>query len=270
MKLKEKTRKLTIAVLLTCCASASLANTGEWGDAPEGALAYPSTGVVGMFPTCANVPLAGFIWHGPLGWASFGPSFDFESEGNAGLCSSFTPYDADECFADSDAGLIQPAAWTIMGANVVPCQDAGGFLGPACSVGTWGSTPTDAVDIFVINNMPVNGYLNVLMDWNQDGKWGGSSSCGGGSFALEHVLQNFLVPMGFAGPVSLLAPPSFTIGPNGGFVWTRFSITEQPVITDWDGNGTFEDGETEDYLLAVMDATATEETSWSTLKSLYR
>ena len=33
----------------------------DWGDAPEGAIAYPSTGVMGAFPTCLTVPLALYI-----------------------------------------------------------------------------------------------------------------------------------------------------------------------------------------------------------------
>jgi len=33
----------------------------EFGDAPEGVIAYPATGVIGQFPTCKTVGPAGYI-----------------------------------------------------------------------------------------------------------------------------------------------------------------------------------------------------------------
>ncbi|MFC1676530.1 GEVED domain-containing protein [Planctomycetota bacterium] len=227
----------------------------EYGDAPEGALAYPSSGVSGSFPTCKNVAVAGYIEHNNFG-AQFGPSFDFEPEGNAGLCPTFNPstYDQDECFQDGDAGLIMPPAYTIQGPvgseTVVSCAGMTGFLGQTCATAVWG---TD-IDIDVTNNMPSNttGYVNVLVDWNQDGTWSGSSNCPTGAVP-EHVLVDFAVPNGYSGALSALmaAGSSFTIGPNQGYVWVRFSITEVPVGIVWDGTGVFEDGETEDYLLEI-------------------
>jgi hypothetical protein len=63
-----------IVVLSALCLSATIeglpgvavAQSGDWGDAPEGVLAYPQLGVLGQFPTCFGVPLAPFIYHGPL------------------------------------------------------------------------------------------------------------------------------------------------------------------------------------------------------------
>jgi hypothetical protein len=223
---------------------------GEYGDAPEGATAYPSLGVMGAFPTCVNCGPAGWVYHGPLGWARFelvpAPGVDFENEGNAGLCPNFAPYDADECFNDGDAGLMFPPAYTIQGGIVVPCTGQTGPLGITCQMAVWGVD----VDIWVINNMPVNGFVNVLMDWDQNGQWAGASQCPGGA-APEHVLVNFLVPIGFAGPLSALGPPAFLIGPSDGYVWSRFTVSEHPVPNDWNGEEWFEDGETEDYLLLV-------------------
>jgi hypothetical protein len=95
------------------------------------------------------------------------------------------------------------------------------------------------------------GYVNVLMDWDQNGMWGGGSTCPWG-FAPEHVLRDFPVPNGFAGPLSILGPPPFLTGPNSGYVWTRFTITEFPVGPGWPGEGMFEDGESEDYLLHII------------------
>jgi len=65
-------------------------------------------------------------------------------------------------------------------------------------------------------------------------------------------LINLLIPPLYIGPLSGLAPPNFVIGPNAGYVWTRFTITERPVpMSGWKGDGGFEDGESEDYLLLI-------------------
>jgi hypothetical protein len=229
-------------------------NTMDFGDAPEGsnAIAYPATGVTGSFPTCKTIGPAGWVQHTNFG-AYFGPSVDFELDGNAGLCPAlncFPPYNQDECFNDGDAGLIFPQPYTIDAAlNVIPCPKCtGSSLGNTCQTATWGAN----IDIDVHNHMPsvATGYVNLLIDWNQNGQWSGVSTCPTAS-APEHALVNFPVPNPYDGPLSNLLPPGFLIGPNAGYVWARFSITEVPVRTDWDGEGSFEDGETEDYLLLV-------------------
>ena len=99
-----------------------LAQPMDFGDAPEGALAYPTLGVFGAFPTCITVGPLTWIQHTNFG-ALFGPMVDFEPDGNAGYCApSFGPYDADECFYDGDAGLLFPQAYTIdQTPAVVPC-----------------------------------------------------------------------------------------------------------------------------------------------------
>jgi hypothetical protein len=265
MKYRNHLKTLIALLGLNLLAGAATAQLGEWGDAPEGAIAYPSLGVIGAFPTCMNAGPGGWIWHNPLCWAYFGATCDFETEGNASLCASFPPYDQDECFADNDAGLMFPGAWTIAGGVVVPCQDGGGPIGPSCTNAVWGIN----LDILITNTMPVDGYVNVLFDWNQDGVWGGSSPCTGAN-APEHVLVDLVVPVGFAGPLSLLAPPSFLIGPRQGYVWSRFTVTNVPIGNNWDGTGNFEDGESEDYLLYVDGLVPADETSWSTLKANYR
>ena len=265
MKREYRKLLLTSLLLVLCAGGAWGQGYGEWGDAPEGALAYPSLAVIGSFPTCLNVAMSGFIWHSPATpWAFFGPSHEMENEGNASLCASFNPYDADECWQDGDAGLLFPPAYTIVNSAVVPCVHDG-YLGPACTNAQWGAN----LDIFVTNTMPVVGYVNVLMDWDQNGVWAGSSNCPGGATS-EHVLVDFVVPVGYAGPLSGLAPPGFLIGPNAGFVWTRFTITEAPVGAGWIGSGVFEDGETEDYLLQIEDGVPSEDFNWGSVKNLYR
>ncbi|MBP7669009.1 MAG: S8 family serine peptidase [Candidatus Eisenbacteria bacterium] len=223
---------------------------GDYGDAPEGALAYPSLGILGQFPTCAAAGPAGFVLHLPVGSAWFGGLLDFEVEGNAGNCASFPPYDADECFNDPDAGLIFPSGYTIDNAlNIVPCVPTQTRpLGYVCTPANWGSD----IDIMVTNTATMPFYVNMLIDWNQDGQWRGSSQCPT-AMTPEHVMVNFVVPPGFTGPLSLLGPPSFLIGPQAGFVWSRFTVSYNPITAGWDGAGVFTDGESEDYLLRIVE-----------------
>lgn len=224
----------------------------ELGDAPEGEMAYP-WGVIGEFPTCRGVALAGFIHHDFVGLAYFGDASDYEAEGNANQCYQtppFPPYDWDECYSDGDAGLLFPCAYTLdpMG-TLVPCVAGdSGAIGAPCSLAVWGQD----VDIYVRNYWNVDAYVNVLFDWDQDGMWGGGCTCPNSLFAPEWVLDNFPVPAYFTGPLSMLGPPPFVIGPYDDVVWARFTISPTAVAhTDWTGDGFFSDGETEDYLIRV-------------------
>jgi len=236
----------------------------EFGDAPEMALAYPSLNTMGTFPTCMNEPVAGWIQHNDVS-AWFGPQADLEPDGNAGNCPNFNPdqYNMDECFADGDAGLLVPESFTISGPigseAVVPCPGTNGIpLGYTCQYAEWGPD----IDIEIHNQIPSGeqAYVNLLIDWSQDGQWGGSIDCPG--YAVpEHVLVNYQIPNPFDGPLStLLAGTTIPIGPNPGYVWARFSITDSPVGSDWNGEGFFDYGETEDYLLLVLEEE--EEIDW--------
>jgi len=129
----------------------------------------------------------------------------------------------------------------------------------------WGPS----LDIFVVNTHNEPAFVNVLMDWNQDGIWAPSGQ--GGCASPEHILLDFPIPPGFAGPLSALMPPGFLVGGNAGHVWSRFTVTNYPIgVDNWDGAGQFEDGETEDYLLLVDSAVPTDDTTWDSLKSYYR
>lgn len=235
----------------------------DFGDAPEDALAYPASGAQGAFPTCLNSGAAQWIQHTNFG-AFFGSFVDFELDGNAGTCTMppcFPPYDLDECFRDGDAGLLFPEPFTIDNAmSVVPCPNSKGTqLGGICQAASWGAN----VDIYVTNLMPnqTPGFANLLVDWNMDGDWNDLVVCPAqpGITISEHALVDFLVPNGFSGPLSQLTPPNFLIGPQAGHAWTRFTITERPVGAGWTGEGGFEDGESEDYLLLIS---AEEEADW--------
>ena len=95
---------------------------GDFGDAPEGVIAYPATGMFGQFPTCMSVGPSGFVSHRSSGTMMLGPQVDLEADGNAGFCPLFPPYDSDECWGDGDDGLIMPGSYRIdQGMNVVTC-----------------------------------------------------------------------------------------------------------------------------------------------------
>ena len=220
----------------------------EFGDAPEGALAYPATGIMGSFPTCEGVSVSGVAQH--QGYGAFFLTFDYELEGNGGYCPLFDTYNHDECFGDWDAGLLFPEPFTITGGVVTPCpKSLGTSLGKPCQQIIWGSS----LDIQVTSYMPsmTPYYVNVVIDWNQNGSWGDTVYCPEKGFIPENVLVNLPVPNGFCSPLSLLNPPPFYSGPNHGFFWARFTISEQELPPNWTGGGTFQQGETEDYLLYI-------------------
>ncbi len=227
---------ICLVALIACaaCFSSPLeaaAQTGDWGGAPEGVIAYPHLGILGQFPTCFSVPLRSYIYHDPLWWAhSPGqlPAFDFEPDGDAGLCPfPVGMYDQDECFI-IDAGLMFPDPYTIdQNSNIVLCPAAvPSTLGSTCSVAQWGVD----TDITVTNSMPVPAYFNLIIDYDMNGMWAGSSTCPNGH-APEHAVINFTpIPVWIPRPLSgVPGVPTFLHGPNQGWVWARFTITEQPV-----------------------------------------
>ena len=58
----------------------------DYGDAPEGAMAYPSLNLNGAFPTCTGVgPPNYYVSHLQGGVMYFGSMVDYEPDGNAGL-----------------------------------------------------------------------------------------------------------------------------------------------------------------------------------------
>ncbi|KPL85343.1 GEVED domain-containing protein [Herpetosiphon geysericola] len=92
-------------------------------------------------------------------------------------------------------------------------------------------------------------YVNVWIDWNRSGFWGGSVQCPG-ALANEWAVQNQMIPVTSGNYVST----SFLSGlqaSNLGNIWMRITISESPATND-DGRGPssgWKYGETEDYLL---------------------
>jgi hypothetical protein len=220
----------------------------DFGDAPEGKLAYPASGVIGNFPTCLapDINNGTYIWH--VGTrVYFGDLWDGEVDGNASLCWGFTPYDQDECFYGPDPGLLFPKSYTIFADTITTCDGiAGEAMKSPYQWAVWG----DDIEIIVRNLMEAEMYVNVLFDWNQDGDWKDLLNTFGGQIP-EHVLTNFPIPGGYQGPLSVLLPPDFRIGPNSGHVWARFMVSDSIVPPSWYGEGKFLYGETEDYLIEI-------------------
>jgi len=243
----------------------------DFGDAPEGDTAYIDPLVIGKFPTCIQVgPANSYIKHGLPNPLFFGGTIDGELDGNAGLCPTFGPnlYNWDECgtipypfppnVIPVDEGLFLPAPNTLglLQPAFYGYFSCGGGLKQAldtvCHLAQWGQD----IDIWIDAGQAVGGFMNILFDWNRDGDWTDVVQCQG-SPVSEHVLVNFPVPPGFVGPASAMVPPPppIQVGPIGGYIWARFTLTEQPVHMPWDGSGAFADGETEDYLLYVAPLT---------------
>jgi hypothetical protein len=243
---------------------------GDYGDAPEGIVAYPSTGVIGQFPT-VFAPTAGpaaFMFHlpQPSPLLYLGHGMDREYEGNGGLpFQEFYTYNFDEChdLSSFDDGLVMPTGFTIRGSWVFPCVSGPmTSLGLPCTQAIWGVD----IDVEVCNQQTLGAYLNVLIDWNRDGEWGGTTTACTTPLP-ELVVENLLIPVTgpTPQPLSSLVPgiPPLDIGPIDGYVWARFTLTDLPLSNPslWDGSwqatgGWFSivRGETEDYLLHVGDA----------------
>lgn len=256
------------------------------GDAPEGFLRYPNAfGSDGRYPTCMvaaptstqdllggctalSTPPgpAGYVNHvhpgppTPAAWLGCGnPGVDSEPDGKTNLqlyfgqvsgcdnltivdCNDLTigaNYGQDECPGDGvDAGIDAP------------------FVFPRCKPFTFNYQAANA------SQTPVSMYLNVLVDWNDDGDWNDIDNCAfQGGCAPEWAVKNH--PILLAPGCNTMATPSFQTGlglpdplqtaqrPQ----WMRVTITFQPVTDEfpWAGSellpgGSFEGGETEDYV----------------------
>jgi len=220
-------------------------NYRDWGDAPDGAVAYPEeTPVIGEFPTCGGDGVRHGNESGQT-WVYFGPQDcrpSVEPGGNRGYCASAFNLDEDNGLRICDSYTLEGPP----GEERVALEDSSirrryKSIGYPGGMARWGTS----LDMFWTNMMPEDAYVNVLIDWNQNGQWEPYE---------EQILTNFLVPPGSA--TGLLSPdrerpPDFRIGPNPGYVWVRFTITPEPVPVPWTGDGSFIDGETEDYLLKI-------------------
>jgi hypothetical protein len=135
----------------------------------------------------------------------------------------------DECLGDSDAGVTAFPAFT-------PCAST--------------SFSYSAYNCGVTRQV----FLNVLVDWNQDGDWNDNFECPGPpvACAYEWAVKNAAVIL-LPGCNALVTPP-FMTWPGGADAWVRITISDEPVNDDypWAGvattpNQSLRNGETEDY-----------------------
>lgn len=129
-------------------------------------------------------------------------------------------------------------------------------------------------------------YLNVLFDWNHDGRWRDAVRChenpgvADDGLVSEWAVQNlplhetpYELEPGFEG---LIRIPDVPTGPDMGEMWVRITITTTPIDTEtfvpvresghgWDGRGEFLFGETEDYFVCLFDEDANPETGFAPL-----
>lgn len=252
----------------------------DYGDAPEEVTAY-SSGIIGHFPTCeyAGAPgtpdiecglpsgpppgPTGFVRHDAaatdptkfwLGCPSPGfTGVDSETNGKmnidppmgtASRCDPnlvsvdcFEPvwlnFGQDECYGDADAGISAPLIFN------------------TCETGT--------VDFRAFNcgQNSMDVFLNILVDWNEDGDWTDNIGCNKTQFcAPEWAVRNVPIPLNPG--CNAVGSPAFQIGDHAGQGWLRITLTETPVPDDfpWNGsvsmpNQSFRAGETEDYPVRI-------------------
>lgn len=271
----------------------------DFGDAPENIPAFPS-GAFGHYPTCRSTSPPGTqeiecgaalsTPPGPTGWvehaatfedsryASFGCqaaptwiSVDSETDGvvNVGagppplmpttsachpavLLQNFEPaFGGGLWFGGDERALPQPG----VALSASPTFPACGLTSMRLRTGACGPGGTTA-------------YLNVLVDWNQDGDWNDVARCGTaaqGICAPEWALKNAAVTI--RPGCDSLDTPFFRVGPSLGGTWMRLTLTLAPVHDDfpWAGSATnpgpggsvgapFPGGETEDYPVSIIDA----------------
>jgi hypothetical protein len=249
----------------------------DFGDAPEGVFAYP--GVLGRFPTCtfagaagtqelvpgcapiSSAPgVTGYVRHqhltsGQNYWLGYPPGMapmgiDSEDDGKtndtgapASACNASITVDCletafgmsfgqDECYGSSDAAIDSFITFEA-------CDSA------AVRFKTF-NCKTDSTSV----------YLNILVDWNQDGDWNDNFQCPM-ACAYEWAVKNAVIVLRPGSQVN--ESPRFLAGPNVGYGWLRITLSDEPVPNKfpWAGSadrpgGTLTGGETEDYPVEIV------------------
>ncbi len=197
---------------------------GDYGDAPDGtSTGYPTQfAQTGEFPTLFSSGGAHTL---SVSGATLGPTASVEidandpadSDGVANLAPSNT---------DSDDGITE----MVMVLSSIP--------------------PPATLTVKVDGGTGGSYFLNVLIDLNMDGKWGGS----GAGEESEWVVQNHAVSVA-AGESLDVQTPNFAFAngnrlPDG--AWMRIALTSEQVVSlDWDGSGVFASGEIEDHVVSL-------------------
>uniref|UniRef100_A0A832I0D8 T9SS type A sorting domain-containing protein n=1 Tax=Eiseniibacteriota bacterium TaxID=2212470 RepID=A0A832I0D8_UNCEI len=269
----------------------------DFGDAPENLPGFPS-GSLGHYPTCKTATTAGtqeiecgaalstppgstgYVEHvGTYGDANYvtfgcqkGPAVvgvDSEVDGlvNVGtgppplmpVTSACDPAAPLQNFEDAFGGLwfggddLASPAWGVALASRPTFRNC---ATASLRLRTGACGPQNAT-----------AYLNVLVDWNQDGDWNDVARCGAAgaeTCAPEWAVKNALVSV--RPGCDSLDTPVFQVGPATGGTWMRLTLTLAPVTDDfpWAGSalnsepggatGAFAGGETEDYPVTIVEA----------------
>ena len=197
------------------------APTGDYGDAPDGgSTGYPSIfAQTGNFPTLSTSNGAHTL---NISQATLGPTASMEVDAN------------DATDPDGVANLI----------NADPDDGLTNFFVNLVSI-----PPPSQLSVRVEAVASSNFFLNVLIDLDMDGNWGGSATGG----EAEWVVQN--LPVSLTPGTNTITPPPFAFA-NGNLLpdgaWARIALTSESVSsTDWDGSGSFASGEIEDHRIIL-------------------
>ncbi|MGI9302717.1 MAG: hypothetical protein ACR2RB_08435 [Gammaproteobacteria bacterium] len=214
-------------IVISTLAMTACASLGEYGDAPDGG----STGYPAPFAQAAAFPTL-FASDGArtadVNGGRLGPGASAETDANDPADPDGQP-NLSPSNTDTDDGVV--------GLNVVLVSiPPPAFLDLALTVPPGGQGGTF--------------WLNVLLDLNMDGSWGGVLQPGVVEWAVRNIPVN-LAP----GVTTPIRTPGFLYG-NGnllpGPVWMRAAVTSEPVTGgDWDGTGSFGAGEIEDHLVQL-------------------
>ena len=215
------------------------------GDAPDetNTLGLPMTtygGTPAKFPTVFNGGLPNGPSHMNISTYFLGNGVTAETEADSG-------FDAD------GANNIQPAA-NIADADLA---DDAFYLGLP-SMAAFGHCQGIQLPYRVTATAAVpastKAYVNVWIDWDRSGAWGGGNMCGQQTFAKEWAVQNQIITLTGPSVYNLSTTPFLAWVPPGvarNSVWLRITVSNTPATND-DGRGPpnrWQFGETEDYLL---------------------
>jgi hypothetical protein len=185
----------------------------DFGDAPDGDSAgYSDTSIQAVFPSLAA---GGGLQIAQAGFETLGIAVSEED-------------DAKLTNADEDDGIT----------GMTVSMDTAPLASVRFEVGVVPEAPA------------ATRYINVLIDLNGDGAWGGAAAGGEPEWAVRNQAIE-VTPGNIAG----LATEEFAFS-NGmrlpDRAWMRVLLTRTEVTgDDWDGSGDFEFGEVEDYLVTL-------------------
>ncbi len=214
----------------------------DLGDAPDssnshglGMNAYP--GIPAHFPSVfsAGSPPYGPLHHNAKLLFHLGDNITREEEADAGVdADGVHNIDPVANHADQDLGDD--------GLGATPSF-------PHCH------TTTMAYNVRVYTGAPATAYVNVWADWDRNGQWGETPSCGGTN-APEWAVQNQAITLPGPSYHSFYTPAFlvYNFDPTKD-IWLRITISEKPLPVPQARNGSgpttgFDFGETEDYHIA--------------------